>query len=88
MVRMMHIAELKLMKGNKCNGGNRNGKRKQKQEHNYKKQRRNGTMEEEMKERKLMVMNKRRTRHLECGFSKMSVEGYHLKSSQLSQDKT
>ena len=28
------------------------------------------------------------TRHMECGFPKMSVEGRHLKSSQLSQDKT
>jgi len=73
----MHIAELKLMKGNKSKGKNRNGKRKQKQEHNYKEQRRNGTMEEKMKERKLMVMDKRRTRHLECGFSKISVEGRH-----------
>ena len=45
-------------------------------------------MEEEMKERKLMVMDKRRTHHLECGFSKISVEGRHLKSSQPSQDKT
>jgi len=36
-------------------------KRKQKQGHNYKEQRRNGTMEEEIKEIKLMVMEKRRT---------------------------
>jgi len=48
MVKMMHIAELKLMKGNKCKGANQNGKRKQKQEHNYKEQRCNGTMEEVM----------------------------------------
>ena len=45
-------------------------------------------MEEEMKDIKLMVMDKIRTRHLKCGFSKISVEGRHLKRSQLSQDKT
>ena len=30
MVKMMHIAELKLMKGNKCNGENRKRKKEAK----------------------------------------------------------